>query len=440
MSTTFSSRPGFILSSAGSAIGLGCIWKFPYMATQHGGGAFFLVYIGLALTLGLALMSTEMALGRATGQGICGAFRSLGNRRWQAWAYLPVATAFIIMGFYCVVGGWSLAYVAGSLRGEVVGKDLTLLTSRFNALIANPGMAVMWMAGFLALTAAVVLGGIQRGIELMSRWLMPLLFVLMLVLIVRGVTLPGAWEGVQFLLRPDFSGFSFGTLLAVLGLAFFSLSLGMGAMVTYGAYLKPESDLPASAGWVVALTLLVCLLGGLLVVPPAFALGIGTQAGPGLTFISMPAIFASMAGGEIFAVLFFVLLLVAALTSSVSLLEVCVRFGIDELGFGRRKAVLIASAGMFALGVPAALSFSLMSDMTLSGRHAFDFMDHITSNIMLPVGGIATAVFCAWFCWHDLAAQLRHQDRSRSRLLLGARIVVGIVAPLAISVILLQGA
>lgn len=440
MSNTFSSRLGFILSSAGSAIGLGCIWKFPYMATQHGGGAFFLVYLALALTLGLALMSAEMALGRASGQGVCGAFRSLGSKRWRYCGYLPVATAFVIMGFYCVVGGWSLAYVFNALAGQVVSQDAALLTERFNTLIAHPVQAILWLAGFLGLTALVVLGGVQRGIEMMSRRLMPLLFILMLLLIARGITLPGAWEGVIFLLRPDFSAFSFNTLLAALGLAFFSLSLGMGAMVTYGAYLKADSDLPGAAAWVVALTLFVCLLGGLLVVPPAFALGIGPQGGPGLTFISMPAIFASMPGGEIFAVLFFVLLLVAALTSSVSLLEVCARFAIDELGLSRRMAVLASSAGIFVLGVPAALSFSPENTLSLLGHTAFDLMDQLTSNIMLPLGGMATAVFCGWFCWREIGAQLRYRNRARRPLLAATRIIVALVAPLAISVILLRGA
>lgn len=439
MSNTFSSRAGFILSSAGSAIGLGCIWKFPYLTTQHGGAAFFLTYLVLALTLGLALMSAEMALGRACARGVTGAFHQLGGRRWRIWGYLPVATAFLIMGFYCVVGGWSLAYVFQALSGKVVSNDAAELASRFNGLIGNPWQALFWLAGFLGLTAAVVLAGVQRGIELMSRKLMPLLFILMIVLIARGVTLPGAWEGVRFLLKPDFSTFGFDIVLAALGLAFFSLSLGMGAMVTYGAYLKPESDLPASAGWVVSLTLFVCLLGGLLVIPPAFALGIGAQAGPGLTFISMPAIFASMSGGAFFAALFFVLLLVAALTSSVSLLEVCARFAIDELGMSRRTAVASASAGMFALGIPAALSFGAGAEIRLLGRHAFDLMDYLSSSIMLPVAGIATAILCGWVCWREVATQLQHANSTRQALLRATRFIVGVVAPLAISVILIRG-
>lgn len=440
MAHTFSSRLGFILSSAGSAIGLGCIWKFPYLATQNGGGAFFMLYLMLALTLGLALMSVEMALGRASGRGVLGAFREMGGKRWSLWGYLPVATAFVIMAFYCVVGGWSLAYVFNSFTGNVVSNDAAVLSARFNDLITHPVQSLLWHAGFLGLTALVVLGGVQRGIEMMSRKLMPLLFILMIVLIARGVTLPGAWEGVEFLLKPDFSAVGFDTVLAALGMAFFSLSLGMGAMVTYGAYLDRNSDLPSSAGWVVALTLFVCLLGGLLVIPPAFAMGIGPQGGPGLTFISMPTIFAGMTGGGIFAALFFVLLLVAALTSSVSLLEVCARFAMDELGLSRKKAVLGAAAGMMLLGIPAGLSFGIWSDLTIFGRNAFDLMDHLTSNIMLPLGGIATAVFCGWFCWRDIAEQLRHGNKARVTLLNATRLIVGVVAPLAISVILVRGA
>ncbi|MEC5400084.1 sodium-dependent transporter [Uliginosibacterium sp. H1] len=438
-SPAFSSRLGFILSSAGSAIGLGCIWKFPYMAAQNGGSAFFMVYLLLAMTLGLALMSVEMALGRASGSGVAGAFLKLGGPRWRWLGRLPMITAFIIMGFYCVVGGWSLAYLFKSLLGQVVSNDAGLLADRFSALISNPWQAIAWHAGFLGLSAFIVLGGVQQGIEKMSRWLMPMLFILMLVLIVRGVTLPGAMAGVEFLLVPDFSKLGFDTVLAALGLAFFSLSLGMGAMVTYGAYLDAGSDLPASAGWVVALTLVACLLGGLLVIPPAFAMGLDPQSGPGLTFISMPSIFAHMPAGDLFAALFFALLLVAALTSSVSLLEVCARFAIDEFGMSRRRAVLGFTLGMFLVGIPAALSFGVWKDATLFGRNAFDLMDYATSNVMLPVSGIATAILGGWFCWRTVASQMRQRAGSRRVLLAVGRVIVAMVAPVAIAVILVRG-
>ncbi|WP_228369849.1 sodium-dependent transporter [Laribacter hongkongensis] len=329
------SRLGFILAAAGSAIGLGAIWKFPYVAAQNGGGAFLLIFLAFVFTLGVTLMMAEMAMGRAAHDSAVGTFRKLGGKPWSVVGYICVLVGFLILSFYSVVGGWTIAYLVKSIGGTALSSDPKALGEAFGRFIANPTEPLWYHAGFMALTVGVVLGGVQHGIEKLSKFLMPALFILMLGLIVRGLTLPGAMEGVAYFLTPDFSRVTASTVIDALGLAFFSLSLGMGAMITYGSYVQSSTSIPGSAMWVVTLTTLVCFLAGLMVLPAVFAFGFDPSAGPGLTFITMPAVFSHMVGGQFFAIAFFTLLLVAALTSSVSLMEVVTSFMIDEFGMKR---------------------------------------------------------------------------------------------------------
>lgn len=400
------SRLGFILAAAGSAIGLGAIWKFPYVAATNGGGAFLFIYLGICLTLGLALMVSEMALGRATSAGAVGAFRKLAGGFWPVIGYMGVLVCFLILSFYSVVGGWTVAYIVKSLQGSIMTSDPKALGAIFTGFISDPVQPVLYHGGFALLTLGVVVGGVQKGIEALSKFLMPALFVLMLVLIARGLTLPGALEGVSYFVAPDFSKVSAAMLVDALGLAFFSLSLGLGIMITYGSYVGRESKLVSSALWVIALTVATCFLAGLMVLPAVFAFGFDPSAGPGLTFITMPAVFAHLPLGQLFAVMFFCLLLLAALTSSVSLLEVVTSFSIDELRLSRRAAAILMAAGTFLLGIPASLSLGVWGDYQLGGMNFFDLLDFVTSKLLMPAGELLLALFVGWKAWPVVKAEL----------------------------------
>lgn len=430
------SRLGFILASAGSAVGLGAIWKFPYMAGAQGGAAFILVYLAIAFTLGLGLMAAEMALGRAGRGGIVETFRRLGGRAWALGGLLAVIAGFLILSFYSVVGGWTLAYLVATVAGTSLTQDPGSLGARFESFVADGARVVTYHAAFMALTVLVVGAGVQKGIERLSKWLMPTLFVLMLVLIARALTLPGASAGVEYLFRPDWSSFSTSTLLEATGFVFFSLSLGMGAMITYGSYLDGRAPLASSATWVVFLAVGTALLGGLMVLPAVFAFGMDPAAGPGLSFITMPAVFAQMPAGELFATLFFLSLTVAALTSSVSLLEVVAAAVAEALGIGHRAAAWMSAAAIFAAGIPCALSFGAMRSYTVFGLTAFDLFDAISSKLLLPLGGMLVAVLAGWVAWSRVAAQLAP---SGAAWLPAARLVIAVIAPLSVLVILLHG-
>lgn len=424
------SRLGFILAAAGSAIGLGAIWKFPYVAATNGGGAFLFIFLLFCLTLGLVMMLAEMALGRAAQQGAVGAFRKLGGDAWPLVGYMGVLVCFLIFSFYSVVGGWTVAYIVKSLDGGILTSDAKVLGDTFGSFISDPVQPLLYHGAFAALTLAVVIGGVQKGIENLSKFLMPALFVLMLVLIVRGLTLPGALDGLLYFVTPDFSKLSASMAIDALGLAFFSLSLGMGIMITYGSYVTKESQLLGSSLWVIALTVSTCFLAGLMVLPAVFAFGFNPSAGPGLTFITMPAVFAHLPAGQLFAVMFFSLLLVAALTSSVSLLEVVVSFVIDEFRLQRRTAAIGMTVLIFLLGIPASLSLGVWSEYKLLGRGVFDLFDYLTSNVLMPLGGILVSLFVGWRVWPTVEKELA--DGCSALGLLLVRVFCCVLSPLAI--------
>ncbi|WKS97175.1 sodium-dependent transporter [Gallibacterium anatis] len=431
------SRLGFILASAGSAIGLGAVWKFPYVTATQGGGAFLLIYLFICLTLGLILMATEMAIGRATHLGPIGAFRKLGNNKWSIIGIMGVLVAFFILSFYSVVGGWTVAYLVKSIAGNIASStDPVINGNLFSSFITDPLQPLIYHFIFGFLTLFTVVSGVEKGIERISKYLMPILLILMLVLIGRAVSLPGAIEGIKFFLLPDFGKIDGKTWLEALGLAFFSLSLGIGIMITYGSYVGPEAKLVSSSVWVILLTLLTCVLSGLMVLPAVFAFGFEPGAGPGLTFITMPAVFASMPFGHLLAMLFFALLLVAALTSSISLLEVLVSFLIDEFKLHRLKAGVISFVLFFLLGIGASLSLGAWSEYKIFGYNIFDALDKSTQNLLMPLGEILLTLFVAWWRWDKIRAQICATDTIWTTLL---RLLLGIVIPLIIFVIFLQG-
>ncbi|WP_199155004.1 sodium-dependent transporter [Chromobacterium sp. ASV23] len=430
--TQWGSRLGFILASAGATVGLGSIWKFPYVTAMNGGGAFLLVYLAFTFTLGLALLQAELAIGRAAGCGAVGAFSRLGSRRWKLLGYSGVLCCFLVFAFYSVVGGWTLGYLLRAVDGRVMSDDMSALGQLFGQYVGNPAEALLTHALFAGLTLLVVVGGVQKGIERAGKVLMPLLFLLMLGLIARALTLPGALAGVEALFRPDFSRLTPAMLVEALGLACFSLSVGAGCMLAYGSYLGQGTRLGNSALWVTGLTALTSVLAGLMIFPAIYAFGLDPQAGPGLTYMVMPVVFNHLPYGQLFAIVFFILLLMAALTSAVSLLEVVVILPIDEFGVSRRKATLAVTALVFLAGVPAALSFGPLADCKLFGRNIFELMDYAACNILLPLGCIGTALFAGRVAWPAVSDQLRLSAWAEALMRLSCRWL----APLLIGVVL----
>lgn len=438
-SVQWSSRLGFILASAGSAIGLGAIWKFPFWAGANGGGAFILPYVVFTLTTGLVLLMAEIAIGRRGRGSAVSAMRRIGGRPFAFLGAFAVLTSFLILAYYCVVGGWCVAYLAQSLTVGVVTENAQTLRNDFREIVSTGWISIAWLFSFLSLTALTVGCGIEKGIERVFKLLMPMLFVMMLAVIIRGLTLDGAMEGVKYLLsfRPE--DLSPGAILSAMGYTFFSLSLGAGILITYGTYLPKRADIPAASLWVALLSIQASLLAGLMVMPAVFAFGVAPDAGPGLVFITLPMIFAHIPGGSIFAAIFYVCLLVAALTSSVSLLEVVVAFLHNEWRLSRSTATIVSFVLLFFLGSLSALSFGELSEFTLLGRNFFDFFDFVCTNFMMPVGGLAVAALMTWKAWPAMREELTSAKPLSSGMLSAIRVVLGVLAPILVLTTMYQG-
>jgi NSS family neurotransmitter:Na+ symporter len=434
----FSSRVGFVLAAAGSAVGLGNIWRFPYVAGADGGGAFLVFYLVIVFTIGIAIMLAELAIGRASKRNPVGAFRNLKGGAWVGVGYIGVAAGFVILSFYSVVGGWTLAYIVATLGPLLDASDAAAVGRHFQTFTADPVQTILYHALFMALTIGIVMGGIEKGIERAGKLLMPILFVMLAALVIRAVTLPGAAAGIRFFLEPDWSKVSATTVNAALSQAFFSLSLGMGALLTYGSYLSKRESLIGASLWVTALDTLVAMMAGLLILPAVFAFGYDPAGGPGLTFVTLPAIFAKMPGGHLFAPVFFILLALAALTSAVSLLEAVVAYFVDEKNHHRKRASVITGIAIFALGVPSALSLGPWADVKLFGKDFLGLMDYLTTNLLLPFGGIALAVFAGWVCASRMREEVGEGGR-RQRIATIWLFVVKWVAPAAVLWILISG-
>lgn len=429
------------MAAAGSAVGLGNIWKFPYMTGDNGGGAFLVIYLACVLIFGLSLVIAELAIGRLTQKTPMAAFRDIAGRGWPWVGGMAVATAFVILSFYIVVAGWTIAYMIFEINGQVASTDSGHLKTVFTNLVGDTWQPIGYAALFMIATAGVVLGGVGGGIERASRILMPALFVLLVVLVVRAVTLPGAAAGLDFFLVPDLSKVTGATLTAAIGQAFFSLSLGMGAMITYGSYMSREQNLPADALAVVALDTLIAVLAGLMILPAMFAAGMTPgEGGAGATFMVLPAVFAAMPAGPVFGFCFFALLALAALTSSVSLLEVVVASLIDNFGFRRRPATILCAVVCFILAIPSSLSFGLWSGAHIFGKSFFDLLDFLTSSITLPLGGLLTALCLGWAVGPRAFAALGGDTDAKTPRWAGIWLfVLRVVAPIGIGWILIQG-
>jgi len=433
------SRLGFVLAAAGSAVGLGNIWKFPYMTGENGGGAFLILYLALVFSIGMSVMLAEFAIGRAAQRDPVGAFAVLRGKLWPLVGGMGILAGFFILSFYSVVAGWTIAYVVKMASGALVG-DADALGGMFGNFISDPVEPLLYHALFMGICVAVVLGGVSGGIERASKILMPVLFVLLIVLIGRSVTLEGAEKGLEFFFTPDFSKINGDMLNGALSQAFFSLSIGMGAMITYGSYLNKKENIGKSAFLVSALDSTVAVLAGLLILPAVFAFGFDPQAGPGLTFITLPAVFGQMTGGTFFGILFFLLLAVAALTSAVSLMQPIIAYFSDEKGWNPKVSAVVFGVIIFLLGIPSSLSVGVWSDIHFIGDKGFlDSMDYIASNILLPVGGILISLFVGWVVADKMKAEVTNEGSIPAPLLSVWLFICRFVAPIAVAWILVSG-
>ncbi|WP_018921814.1 sodium-dependent transporter [Salsuginibacillus kocurii] len=395
-SEQWTSKIGFILAAAGSAIGLGAVWKLPYVAGTNGGAAFFLIFILLTLTLGVSLLLAEFILGRSTGKDAIQAYKTAApGTPWYFVGLLGIAASFLLLSFYSVVGGWIVIYFVRSITGQLSPPDgnFELL---FESITANPLEVGLAHLAFMVMAVLVVQTGIQKGIERASKWLMPALFILFIIIVIRSVTLDGAMEGVAFFLQPDFSEVTGETFLFALGQAFFALSLGVSVMVTYSSYVPKRESLTRSAGSIVGLSLFIALLSGLAIFPAVFALGFEPSEGPPLIFIVLPAVFNELAFGTFFFALFAALLLFATLTSAFSLLEILIAPFTKKDPSKRKKVAWTSGLLVYLMGIPSALSFGILSDWLIFGDIFFNQMDYLVSNILLPLGALLISLFVPW--------------------------------------------
>jgi len=439
----FGSRFGVLVAVAGSAVGLGNLWRFPYLVGNNGGAAFIVVYITMAIVLCLPIMISEFIIGRRTQSNAIGAVKKLAPKSgWLSIGVISVATAFMISCFYSVVGGWTLEYIVKSLSSGFLVNDNSALTKTFSNFTTSSARPAIMMLIYLAINALIVSAGIKNGIEKYAKILMPALFVLIIILAIRSLTLPGAQAGLNFLFNPDFSKLTAGSVLAALGQAFFSLSVGMGCIITYGSYVdKKENLMNISLTTAIADTTFA-ILAGMAIIPAVFAFGISPGEGPGLVFITLPQIFAQMPFGQVISFVFFVILLVAAITSSISLLEVVVAYFVEELKMSRRVATLITFSVIGLFGVLCSLSLGELKEITLFGKNMFDLFDYTTSNIMLPVGGLLIVLFVGWkMKQEDVQDELFNSGKIPFKKNLFKGIIIGIkfLAPIAIAFILLNG-
>lgn len=436
---SFSGRFAVVAAVAGSAVGLGNIWRFPYITGENGGGAFMLVYLICVIIIGIPVMTSEFIIGRAAQKNPYGAFRSLApGKPWYLIGLMGVAAAFMILAFYTTVAGWTLEYLYQSLAGNLMGKGERELTSMFDEFLKGSFRPVIWFLIFMGLTGYIIISGVKNGIEKYTKVLMPFLFLILIMLSVRSVTLEGSREGLRFLFSPDLSKITPKVILEALGQAFFSMSIGMGTLITYGSYIRKNEKLASSAAWIAVADTSVAIIAGIAIFPAVFALGGSPASGSGLTFIVLPAIFQKMPFGNIFAIMFFILLATAALTSTISVLEVIVAFLSEELKMTRKKATIAATLAVSVLGIVTVFSLGALSQFQIFGRNIFGFMEFLTSNIMLPLGGLLIVLFIGWFFSPQMTRdELTNGGKLSDRLLPVFMFIVKFVAPVAIAMVFL---
>ncbi|MFA5138773.1 MAG: sodium-dependent transporter [Elusimicrobiota bacterium] len=436
----WASRIGFIMACAGSAIGLGNIWRFPYLCGMNGGALFVLTYVAVVVFLGIPLMVAEFAMGRSSQRSPVEAYRILsgGGRFWLGVGALGVLASFIMLSYYSVVAGWTMHYIVLSLRGFGAAGSPEAVGGIFEGVLQSSKINLFWHTMFIAVTMFIVLGGVKGGLEKANKIMMPALFIMMFVLLARAFFLPGWVPGLKFMFWPDPSKFTPLTALSAMGQAFFSLSLGMGAMLTYGSYLPKDTDIVKSSCLVSIMDTSIALMAACVIFPILFTFGMEPQAGPGLVFKSMPIVFSQMPGGMLFAVIFFSLLLFAALTSSISMLEVVTAYLMDTWGWSRAKATWIPGLVIFLCGVPSALSGGVLSGWHVLGqRNFFDSMDYLVSNWMLTLGGLFMCIFVGFRMSPETVRREFGENTPFTRLFVPWLYVIRYLCPVMVAAILI---
>ena len=394
----FKSRFGLIAAVGGSVVGLGNIWRFPYLAGENGGAAFILVYVLISLIISVPIMIAELSIGRAGGGNAVGSFSKIApNTKWHLVGLIGVIASIIMLSFYSVIAGWSLEFIKESVFNSFAGKDAVDVKIGLDEFINSGWRPIMWTAIFLLSTAAIVYLGIEKGIERYNKIMMPMIILILIGMIFNSFTMSGFKEGFSFLFKPDFSKITPSIVLQALGQSFFSLSLGMGAMITYGSYINKKVNLPKLAVIISTTDMLVAILAGLAIFPAVFSMGINPTSGPELVFITLPSVFNQIPGGYFISIIFFILLFFAAITSSVSMVEVVALYLNEEFKIKRKYGIMITVIVCLITGSLAALSQIEGSSLRLFGNNLFDFLDNLAAIYLLPIGGFFTVLFVGWF-------------------------------------------
>ncbi len=437
----FGSSFGVIVAMAGSAVGLGNLWRFPYLVGTNGGAAFIIIYLFIVLFLALPIMYAEFILGRRAQSNVFGAFKKLApGSKWGVIGVLAILCCILVLSFYSVVGGWTIDYMVKSATMEF-STDTSQLTGLFEKSVTSSWHPLLYMTIFVALSGFVLLAGVKDGIEKYSKILMPLLFLMVVVIAVRSVTLPNAGGGLEFLFKPDFSKVTSDTILDAMGQAFFSLSVGFGIIFTYASYVKKEENLVKMSVQTALADTLFAIIAGVAIMPAVFSFGISPNQGPGLVFITLPYIFGQIPFGSILAILFFFVLFIAAITSSISLLEVIVAYFIEEFRIKRVTAVICAMAIVIFLGIFCSLSQGILSDIKILGNNIFDLFDKTSSNILMPLGALLVVAFVGWRMKRaDFIDEITSSGRHRISpfYLRVVELSIKYIAPIVIAVIMLR--
>lgn len=414
----FASRFAAVATTVGSSVGLGNIWRFPYEAGECGGGAFMLCYVSFVCLLGVPLLCAEFCMGRGTRSNVVGAYRKLERRGpWHSAGYLGIIASVLILSFYSVVAGWTLEFLVQSVVSLFSPSATHDSHSEFVALTSG-WRPTLWTALFSLVNYAVLTGGVKRGIEKMSNILMPLLFLILIAFCINSCTLSGFWEGIDFIFRPEFSKLTRGTLLSAMGQAFFSLSLGVGGMMTYASYFSADTRLVRTAGITASLSTLVAVLAGVMIFPAVFTYGLSPEAGPTLVFEVLPRVFSRMSGGVVWSVMFFLLLVIASLTSTVSISEISISYLIEETGMRRGKAAAVSSGIALVGSILCALSYGPLKAWLPFGMNIFDLFDYLASNILLPIGGLVCSIFVGWRLNRDyIRKQFGVEEKGNTKIL-----------------------
>lgn len=441
----FGSKIGVILASAGSAVGLGNIWRFPYETGNHGGAAFILIYLACVLVLGIPIMVSEFLIGRRSRSNTAGAYQKLApGTAWRWVGRMGVLTGFLILSYYSVVAGWTLEFIGEAVTNSFEGKTSADYINSFNSFSTNSWRPLIWLVLFLLFTHFIIVRGVEKGIEKSAKIMMPMLFILLIILAVCSISLPGSGAGLEFLLKPQWDKVDANVFLSAMGQAFFSLSLGMGCLCTYASYFKENTNLTKTAFSVSIIDTLVAILAGLIIFPAAFAVGIQPDAGPSLIFITLPNVFQQAFSGVpllayISSVLFYVLLAVAALTSTISMHEVVTAYLHEEFRLSRQRAATLVTAGCIFLGTLCSLSLGVGKGYTLFGMGLFDLFDYVTAKVMLPLGGFCISLFIGWYLDKKIVwEEVSNNGTLKAPFYKALMFVLKYIAPIAIAVIFIK--